>query len=721
MEKKNVHITNRKEKNMKEKILEALDDVHEAKTLIEVNDLLGLTTAEELRELNLELENLVNDYVVYKTKKDRYILLKNCNNLKIGRLSLNKKGFGFVILDKEEDLYIPEENLNGATHDDIVLSEITRNGIKKEGRIVRILERKLNDLVGEIIKTDNGFFGLKLDETKKDLEIIIDKESSRDCVEGHKVVVKIVKELGKKKYLASVKKIIGHKDDPRVDILSIAYKYNFDPDFGEEVEEELKSIPTEVDEKELIGRKDLTNEMIFTIDGAHTKDIDDAISYEYKNNLHHLGVHIADVSNYVKENTALGDAAYNRGTSAYLADTVIPMLPHKLSNGICSLNEGVVRLTMSCVMDIDNNGKVVNYDIFPSYIKSRKKMTYDAVNDIIMRDKIPTGYEEFADTLKQMNNLAHILQKEITNRGYINFDLDEAEVVQDENGVAIDIVKREREDGEKLIESFMIAANETVASHIYNMDLPFVYRVHGTPNSEKIDDFVNLVKLMGYEIKSKTYDLSPKSMQKLLTELGDIPEFEILSSMLLRSMKKAEYSKENIGHFGLASKAYTHFTSPIRRFPDLTVHRLLKKYLVEKDMSMQTIKYLDNNLVELCQHSSEREVGSINAERDVLDMKMAEYMESHIGQEYEGIISSVTNFGMFVELPNMVEGLVAIKSIKGDYYNYIPELLSLVGKSTKKTYRIGDKVKVKCVAASKITAMIDFELINEDKDDRDKE
>jgi ribonuclease R len=253
------------------------------------------------------------------------------------------------------------------------------------------------------------------------------------------------------------------------------------------------------------------------------------------------------------------------------------------------------------------------------------------------------------------------------------------------------------------------------------MDLPFVYRVHGTPNSEKIDDFVNLVKLMGYEIKSKTYDLSPKSMQKLLTELGDIPEFEILSSMLLRSMKKAEYSKENIGHFGLASKAYTHFTSPIRRFPDLTVHRLLKKYLVEKDMSMQTIKYLDNNLVELCQHSSEREVGSINAERDVLDMKMAEYMESHIGQEYEGIISSVTNFGMFVELPNMVEGLVAIKSIKGDYYNYIPELLSLVGKSTKKTYRIGDKVKVKCVAASKITAMIDFELINEDKDDRDKE
>lgn len=707
---------------MEEKILEILNDVYEAKTLIEINDMLGLTTAEELKELQDTLEKMSGKYIVYKTKKERYILLKNCTNLKIGRLALNKKGFGFVILDKEEDLYVPEEDLNGATHDDTVLAEITRNGIKREGRIVRILNRNLNDLVGEIIKLDNGSFGLKLDDTKKDLEIIIDRESAKDCVEGHKVVVKILKELGKKKYLAAVKTIIGHKDDPKVDILSIAYKYSFDPDFGSEVEKELDNIPNEVLEKDLIGRRDLTNEIIFTIDGSHTKDIDDAISYEKVGDLHRLGVHIADVSNYVKENTALGDAAYERGTSAYLADTVIPMLPHKLSNGICSLNEGVVRLTMSCVMDINNQGKVVNYDIFPSYIKSSKKMTYECVNQILMNNVIPDGYEPFADKLKQMNDLAHILQKEITNRGYINFDLDEAEIVQDENGVAIDVVKSERYDGEKLIESFMIVANETVAAHIYNMDLPFVYRVHGTPNSEKIDDFVNLVKLMGYQIKTKAVDLSPKSMQKLLTELGDIPEFEILSSMLLRSMKKAEYSSENIGHFGLASKAYTHFTSPIRRFPDLTVHRLLKKYLVEKDMSMQTIRYLENNLVELCEHSSEREVASINAERDVLDMKMAEYMESHIGEIYDGIISSVTNFGMFVELPNLVEGLVPIKSIKGDYYNYIPELLSLVGKSTKKTYRIGDKVKVKCVAASKITAMIDFELVKEDiKDDRSKE
>lgn len=705
---------------MEEKVIEILDNIHDAKSLIEVNDLLGLTTALELKELENTLESMVQRYIVYKTKKDKYILLKNCPNLKVGKLSLNKKGFGFVILEKEDDLYIPKEDLNGATHDDLVLAEITRNGIKTEGRIVRILDRKLNNLVGEIKNLDHQII-LKLDDEKKDLEIIIDKESAKNCVEGHKVVVEITKELGKKKYLARVCKILGHKDDPGVDIQSIAYKYSLYDEFPKEVEEELLNIPQEVEENELKGRRDLTKEMIFTIDGSHTKDIDDAISYEYVNGLHRLGVHIADVSHYVKENTALGDEAYNRGTSAYLADTVIPMLPHKLSNGICSLNEGVIRLTMSCVMDINNQGKVVNYDIFPSFIKSRKKMTYECVNDILIRDKVAKGYEQFASTLKEMNKLAHILQKEIEQRGYINFDLDEAEIVQDENGVAIDITKRQREDGEKLIESFMIVANETVASHIYNMDLPFVYRVHGTPNSEKVDDFVNLVKLMGYEIKSSHLSLTPKSMQKLLNELGDIEEFSILSNILLRSMKKAEYSSENIGHFGLASKAYTHFTSPIRRYPDLTVHRLLKKYLVENDLSIQTIKYLENSLVEICEHSSEREVASINAERDVQDMKMAEYMESHIGEIYEGIITSVTNFGFFVELPNLIEGLVPIKTIKGDYYNYVPEKLSLIGSSTKKVYRVGDKVKVKCVAASKITAMIDFELIGEEENDRSKE
>lgn len=705
---------------MKEEILKVLENIHEAKEAMEINDLLHLHTVDEYKELENALEELVDEYLVYKTKKDRYILVKNCPSIKIGKLTVNKKGYGFVILEKEDDLYIASDNLNGAIHDDYVLSEIIRSGVKKEGRVLKILKREINDLVGEIVVKDNEMT-IDLDDDKKDLELVLKKESLKNCVLGHKVIIRLDKELGKKKYLASVIRILGHKDDPGVDILSIAYKYGIETEFSKEVEKELESIPSEVEKSELNGRIDLTNKQIFTIDGSHTKDIDDAISLEREEDFYVLGVHIADVSNYVKENTALGDAAYERGTSSYLADTVIPMIPHKLSNGICSLNEGVVRLTMSCVMKINNRGKVESYDIFPSYIKSKKKMTYDAVNDILMRDKILEGYEEFVPTLKEMNTLAHILRKEKEARGYIDFDLDEAEVVQDEKGCAIDIVKRKREDGEILIEDFMIAANETVANHIYNMDLPFIYRVHGTPNSEKIDDFVNLVKLLGYELQTKVTDLTPITMQKLLYELSDKEEFSILSSMLLRSMKKAEYSKDNIGHFGLGSKAYTHFTSPIRRFPDLTVHRLLKKYLIENDLSMSTIGYYDSALVEIAEHSSEKEVGSVNAERDVLDMKMAEYMESHIGEIYTGMISTVTNFGFFVELPNLVEGLVHVSTLKGDFYNYVPERLALIGNNTKTQYRIGDMVEVKVTAASKETAMIDFEIVKSEKKDGNQE
>ena len=391
------------------------------------------------------------------------------------------------------------------------------------------------------------------------------------------------------------------------------------------------------------------------------------------------------------------------------------MLPHQLSNGICSLNEGVIRLSMSCVMEIDNNGKVVNYEIFPSYIKSSKKMTYKHVNNLLMRNIVDEGYEPFKDTLLKMNELAHILRKEKISRGYIDFEIDEAKIVQDESGKAIDVIKRVREDGEKLIEDFMIAANECVAQTIYNMDLPFIYRIHENPKPEKVEEFLNLVKILGYKLKTNVKEITPKVMQSVINELKDKPEFPILSTLLLRSMRKAEYSKENLGHFGLASKAYTHFTSPIRRFPDLTVHRLLKKYLVENDMSMTTINTLETSLIEVASQSSEREVAAADAERDVDDMKMAEYMESHVGEEFEGIISGITSYGMFVELPNLIEGLVHISTLKGDYFNYIEEILSMVGKSTKKTYRLGDKVKVKCVAASKLSSSIDFELVEERK------
>jgi len=705
---------------MKEKIVEVLQNIHEAKTAMEINDLLDFSRVEDYKEVQDTLNKLVEEYIVYYTKKEKYILLKNCPSLKIGRLSLNKKGFGFVIIPREDDVYISESNLNSATNDDIVLIEVTLKGINHEGRVVKIIKRELNNLVGEIYFKDNHCH-LKLDNDRVGYSVEIDSNSAKDCVEGHKVLVKIVKELSKNKYLASVEKILGHKNDPKIDILSIAYKNGIYDFFNDAVLEEVESVPVSVLEADRVGRKDLTDQVIFTIDGDDTKDIDDALSFSMKGENYLLGVHIADVSHYVKEHTALGDEAYNRATSSYLADTVIPMLPHKLSNGICSLNPNVERLSMSCIMEINPKGKVVDYDIFPSIIKSRIQMTYKKVNDILVRGIVDEVYEPYKDQLIKMYELAKILRKEKEGRGYIDFDLDEAKIIQDENGKAIDVVKRVREVGEKLIEDFMIAANETVASHIHNMELPFIYRIHDKPNSEKINDFVNLVHQLGYKINHKITELTPSTMQKLLNDLNDKPEFSILSSLLLRSMQKAIYCKDNIGHFGLASRAYTHFTSPIRRYPDLMVHRLLKKYLVENDMSMSTIKFYENSLVEIAEHSSEMERAAVNAERDVLDMKKAEYMEEHIGEIHEGMITTVTNFGFFVELDNMVEGLVHVNNLKGDFYTYVPELLSMIGKSTKKRYRLGDKVTIKVINASKEAGFIDFEIANPPKNEGEKD
>ena len=701
---------------MKEKILSALKNVNKALEVMDVYNLLNFHTIDELNEVRDVLEEMQNAGEIFKTNKGKYILFENCPGVFVGKLDLNKKGFGFVVIPQEDDLYIPAENLNGAVNDDLVICEITSRGIKPEGRIIRILKRDLRNLVGEMIISSKGKLVFSPDEKNLGIKIRVSESTLSNCVEGSKVLVSLGKEIEKNTYVGSVIKVLGHKNDPGMDIKSIAYKYGIYDDFGPDVEKELDSIPTEVDKKDLANRRDLTDKMIFTIDGADTKDIDDAISLDYDESGNYiLGVHIADVSNYVKENTALGDAAYDRGTSSYLADTVIPMIPHKLSNGICSLNEGVIRLTISCTMVINHSGNVIKSEIYPSFIKSNKKMTYKDVNKILMENTVPEGYEEFSDTLIKMNELAHILQKKQKTRGYIDFQIDEPKIIQDENGVAIDVIRRERGDGERLIESFMIAANEAVAEYISNMDLPFIYRVHDVPSEEKIEDFSNLLKQLGYKLSTRLTSVTPLKLQSVLDELQDKPEFKILSSLLLRSMKKAVYSKDNIGHFGLASDNYTHFTSPIRRFPDLTVHRLLRTYLFNNDLSMKTINYYNSTLVQIAEHSSEREQAAIKAERDVDDMKMAEYMESHIGDEYDGIIVTVTQFGFFVELDNLVEGLVHVKTLKGDMYNYIPELLSLVGKNTKKTYKIGDKVHVVCTNASKENMMIDFEL-KEDKD-----
>ena len=704
---------------MKEKILEILKEETKGQNINEINNKLHLRGMEEITELEDNLKELVTEGVLHMSKNREYMLMSNTKSLKVGKLRINKNGNGFVECEPE-DIFVHSNDLNGAINGDFVEVEIkTRlNDPEPEGYIRNILKRDLKNVVGEMVK-DKKTLAFKPDDEKLNIAVKLTKESMKGCVEGHKVIISIIKEIGNRTFLGKVEKIIGHKNDPGVDILTIAAKHSIETEFSEEVKRELKNIPDEVCENDLIGRTDLTKEMIFTIDGDDTKDIDDAISVKRDGKNYVLGVHIADVSNYVKVGSALYDSAFSRGTSSYLADTVIPMIPHQLSNGICSLNREVIRLTLSCVMTIDGNGKVISYDIFPSYIKSRKQMTYKNVNKILDENIIPEGYGEFADTLKLMHELSKILRQEKINRGYIDFGIDEAKVIQDENGKAIDIVKRVQGTGEKLIEDFMIAANETVATHISNMDLPFIYRVHDLPNAEKIEDFSNLIKQMGYQIHTNLSKITPVTMQKLLNEFRDKDEFVILSDMLLRSMKKAIYSTNNIGHFGLASKNYTHFTSPIRRFPDLTVHRLLRTYLFENRIDMETINFNAKYLIDVAEHSSETEVNSVEAERDVLDMKMAEYMESHIGEEYEGIISGVTNFGMFVELDNLIEGLVHISTLDG-FYTYVPEMLSLISANKKNKYRIGDKVKIIVTNANKNQGIIDFELVKGEKNGNSK-
>ena len=697
---------------MEEQIIEILKDETKGKTIDEINKELHYKSIKGINDLQTVLDQMTTEGILHKSKKREYILMSNTKTLKCGYIRINRSGNGFVDVENGPDIFVRSENLNGAINNDFV--EVDYSTRNNEAYVIKILKRDLSNLVGEMVSIKNKLV-FKPDDDKLNIIVKLTKDSLNQVVEGHKVLVQIIKEIGKRQYLGKIAKIIGHKNDPGVDIIAIALRHGIEVEFSEEVIKELEDIPNVVLENEKVGRKDLTNEMIFTIDGDDTKDIDDAISIKKNNENYILGVHIADVSHYVKMGSSLYDSAFNRGTSSYLADTVIPMIPHQLSNGICSLNPEVERLTISCVMTINKNGKVIDYDIFPSVIKSRKQMTYKNVNKILEEDIVPEGYEAYVSDLKLMAELAKILRAEKVSRGYIDFGLDEAKIIQDENGKAIDVVKRERGVGENLIEDFMIAANETIATHISNMDLPFIYRVHDVPNSEKIEDFKNLIKQMGYQIHTDLNKITPLTMQRVLNELRDKKEFNILSDMLLRSMKKAIYSTNNIGHFGLALTNYTHFTSPIRRFPDLTVHRLLRTYLFENRIDMETINYNEKYLVDVATNSSETEVAAQEAERDVLDMKMAEYMESHIGEEYDGIISSVTNFGMFVELDNLIEGLVHISTLDG-YFEYIPEILSLV--SDNKRYRIGDTVRVVVVSASKESSTIDFELVGDQNGDK---
>ena len=704
---------------MEEKVLEIINGHNKA---LSYDEILERLTDEELPYLPEVLSKLIKDLKIRYTNKGKYAKFDD-KSQKIGVFAANRKGFGFVIIDGEDkDYHISSENVNGAIDGDEVVIKVLDES-RHEASVLRVNKRNLNNLlVGEFYKKGDKNF-LKLDDDKLNIIVEILDEDAKGAVSGHKVVVKIDNKVNNSNYYqGKIIRILGHKDDPGVDILSIAARYQISDIFPDEVISELKNIPDEVKIEELKGRKDLTDEVIFTIDGDDTKDIDDAISIKKLDNGNYLlGVHIADVSHYVKEGTALGDEAYLRGTSSYLADTVIPMLPHQLSNGICSLNPNVIRLTLSCVMEIDDKGKLVSSDIFESYIKSKKQMTYKNVNRILNENVIPSGYEEFVSDLKLMEELSKIIRKSKIEKGYLDFDIPEPKIITDENGKAIDIQKRIQDTGENLIEDFMIMANETVATTIAYMDLPFIYRVHGLPDEEKISNFLKFVNILGYKVNANLKNITPKTIQNILKQLKDKKEYNILSSMLLRSMQKAVYDNVNIGHFGLASKFYTHFTSPIRRFPDLTVHRLLRTYLFNHNIDNQVIDYYNSTLPEVAKHSSEREMAATQCERDVDDMKMAEYMESHIGEVYKGVISTVTNYGIYVELPNLVEGMIKIDQLDDDYYFYDESTFSLVGKRSKKRYMLGEKLEIVVDSVIKDKGLINFRLNKGEKNGNSKQ
>lgn len=697
---------------MKESVLKLLEDNNEAMNIYDIQDQLNLKSADELKQLIDVLKDLEEEVIIYHTNKDKYMLLEN-SHLRKGIMHVNKKGFGFVAVENlDEDIYVSADNMNGAIHDDMVIVEITSkmNLDRLEGRVLKVVKRAISKYIGEInFVKDKGI--ITLDDKKIKIEIEVKRENSLNAVDGHKVVVELSKKISNYKYQGKVVEIIGHKNDPGVDILSIVRKYNINTEFLDEVKDQVKHMPMQVYEEDLKDRVDLRDEVIFTIDGDDTKDIDDAISIKkLENGNYQLGVHIADVSYYVKESSPLDVEAMERGTSVYLVDRVIPMLPHELSNGICSLNPNVDRLTISCVMEFDNKGNQISYDIFPSVIKSRIQMTYNKVNRILENNEVVEGYEPYIEPLQQMYELAKILRKMKINRGYIDFEIDEAKILVDENCVPTEIVKRNRGAGELLIEDFMIAANECVATHIYYMNLPFVYRVHEMPKEEKIRNYLSFIGTLGYQVAGNIKDFTPKSMQKLIVSLKDKPEYKILSSLLLRSMQKAVYKPENLGHYGLASKCYTHFTSPIRRYPDTTVHRLLRTYLFNKNLDSNTLKHWEEKLIYVTEHSSERERASVECEREVEDMKMAEYMKAHIGEEFEGMITSITSFGMFVELDNLVEGLVPLRDMD-DFFNYNEENMTLTGEKSHIKYTIGDKVIIKVIRADKEEKIIDFAIV----------
>ena len=691
---------------MEEKILEFIKSTN---TVYNVKTLYKEFGSKEL--VRNVLDNLEQNGDIVITANGKVLdYLKS--GLKKGKFIANKKGYGFVEFDKEqEDLYIPKESVLNAIDKDIVVVEVAKvnKGEKPYGRIFKVIKRNKDYLVGEIVIENDKYYVLPDNDIYK-FKVLIPKEETNSLVEGMKVLVKVIDNKNSNIYHGSIEKVIGHKDDPLIDVLAVAYDNGFYLEDSIEVKKQLEQIPSIVTEEEIVNRKDLREEEIFTIDGSDTKDIDDAISIKKEENGNYiLGVHIADVTYYFKENSPLDNSAYDKATSVYLTNYVLPMLPHQLSNGICSLNEGVDRLTITCEVKFDNNANIIDYDIYESVINSKKKMTYESVNRLLEENIVDKGYEDYVSSLKLMHELSSKIRKNKVKRGYIEFLSDEIKIIVDEYGIPIDIHQKEQKTGEKLIEDFMIVANESVATRIKDMGLPNIYRIHEKPKIEKIKEFLGYVTSLGYKLTGDFSKLEPKDIQNMLEQLKDKKEFAILSDMLLRCMQKAIYSNENIGHFGLASPCYTHFTSPIRRYPDEIVHRLLRKYLFKHDYSNESMDNLESKIAMQAEHSSIMERKAVECEREVNDMKMAEYMESHIGEEFDGTIVGVKNFGMFVKLTNLVEGAVSIRDL-GNYFTYDEKGHTLRGGN--KIYKLGDSVRIRVKAASKDARRIDFEIVN---------
>ena len=631
----------------------------------------------------------------------------------VGVFSGNARGFGFVAIEgQEEDVFIPADRTGGALHGDRVqiVIDSERRGGRPEGTVVRILEHANETLVGTYEK-GKGYGFVIPDNQRISKDIFIPQGCSKGAVSGHKVMVKI-KDFGEKKGKKPegvITEILGHIHDPGVDILSIVRAYGLPEDFPAAVKTQLKQIPDEVKKDSWAGRKDLRDLPTVTIDGEEAKDLDDAISIERAGEGYRLGVHIADVSHYVQEHTPLDEEAFKRGTSVYLVDRVIPMLPHKLSNGICSLNEGEDRLALSCLMEIDSQGNVTGHEIAETVIRSDRRMTYTAVNAIVTDHdpQVTAEYAEFAEMFLLMKELADILRKKRHARGSIDFDFPESKIVLDEKGKPLEIKAYERNAATRIIEDFMLLANETVAEDYFWQELPFLYRTHDKPDEDRMKRLGTFINNFGYVLRMPGGQVYPKEIQKLLDKVEGTPEELLISRLTLRSMKQAKYTTENTGHFGLAARYYTHFTSPIRRYPDLQIHRIIKESL-HGGLTGKRISHYEKILPQVAVQTSALERRADEAERETDKLKKVQYMERFIGQEFEGVISGVTSWGFYVELPNTVEGLVHISELRDDYYVFLEERYELSGEMTGKTYKLGQTIRVQLTGCDRFSKTIDF-------------